>query len=164
MNCHWTFIAFLMVCLSGVLSHAVDTTQLSKRSYNMKVPNAGSFKYRAKRQVVNFDKIEFSDRKLVGSSCVIYNEKGQCRFYGTVTIPLKYDAKCSYGDSNIKKIRVYDSDGDEVSELINITKVGDKNISSHRYIDFFFKNGCKFNATYNYRDTSMNHFMAPEAK
>ncbi|OUM64631.1 hypothetical protein PIROE2DRAFT_8552 [Piromyces sp. E2] len=163
MNCHWTFIAFLMVCLSGVLSHAVDTTQLSKRSHDMEVPNAGSFKYRGKRQVFHFSKIVFSDRKLMASKCVIHHEKGYCRFYGTVTIPLKYNAKCSYGDSSIKKIRVYDSDGDEVSELIDITKVG-QNKSSHRYIDFYFKNGCKFNATYNYKNTSMNHFMAPESR
>ncbi|OUM64628.1 hypothetical protein PIROE2DRAFT_8549 [Piromyces sp. E2] len=163
MNCHWTFIAFLMVCLSGVLSHAVDTTQLSKRSYDMQVPNAGSFIYRGKRQVYHLSKIRFSDRTLTASRCFIFNEKGQCKYSGIITIPLKYNAKCSYGDSSIKKIRIYDSDGDEVSELIDITKVG-KDKSSHRYIDFYFKNGCQFNATYNYKNASMNHFIASEAK
>ncbi|OUM64627.1 hypothetical protein PIROE2DRAFT_8548 [Piromyces sp. E2] len=155
MNCHLTFIAFLMVCLTGVLSHAVDTTQLSKRSYDMEIPNPGSFKLKGESGEFHFFKIRLYDRKLVGTKCFNTDGNGNCKVSGSVIINLKSDPICLKNNSSIKKMRIYDNDGNEVSELIDITKVG-QNISSHRYINIYFKNGCQFIATYNYKNTIIN--------
>jgi len=166
MKLTWSFFTFIIVCLSGVFSHAivneVDTTQLSKRSYRMEVPNPKSFQLRANDALRIFYKITFIDRKLVATKCFYFSSE-YCRVTGSVTIKLQYDVQCSYGNSSIKKMKVFDGDGDEVSELIDLNKVG-QNKSAHRYIDIYFNNGCKISAKYNYKDTSMSNIMSTLVK
>ena len=145
------FYTLMLLYLSGVLSGVInENSRLSKR-YNMSVPNANDIKFYSGKNHYKLDSMYFQDRYLTGTKCVYRPERG-CGMSGNFIIKLDYSAKCSYGDSSIKKIAVYDDDGDSVSEIINLTKIGQIK-SSGRYIDIYFKNGCKISATYNYRNT-----------
>jgi len=147
---------FMLLCFSGVLSGVINgNSRLSKRyGYVLHINNPTDYKLSYGSSHRKLDIMYLSDGVLSGGICLYRPER--CATYGNFDIKLDYESTCNYGNSKIKRIAVHDSEGDPVSEIINLSKLG-QNKFSNRYITFYFENGCKFTATYNYQNAKADY-------
>jgi len=142
---------FMILCFTGVLSGVINSnTRLNKRWLSLRVPNPKDYKLSYGKSLRQLDRLELRENHiLIGAICLYRPER--CGVFADFEIKLDYDTTCHYGNSEIKRIAVHDSEGDPVSEIINLTKLGQDKFSN-RYITFYFENDCKFTATYNYKN------------
>jgi len=142
----------MILCFSGVLSGVINSnTRLNKRWFRLLVPNPKDYKLSYGKSLRQLDRLELGENHILYGAICLYRPE-RCGVFASFSIKLDYDTTCHYGNSKIKRIAVHDSEGDPVSEIINISKIGQDKFAN-RYITFYFENGCKFTATYNYKNT-----------
>jgi len=143
---------FMILCFSGVLSGVINSnTRLNKRMRYLPVPNPSDYKLSYGKSHQKLYLLNLGENHILQGGICLYRPE-RCGRDANFNIKLDYDTTCHYGNSKIKRIAVHDSEGDPVSEIINISKIGQDKFAN-RYITFYFENGCKFTATYNYKNT-----------
>ena len=150
MNFYYLF-TFMLVYFSGVLSGVIHEIPNINESSYFAVPYSSKFKVYTGSSLRALNSQSLRNNYLVGSVCVLHDGE-KCKAISSVIMKLNYNPSCNYSNSTIKKMAIYNRKGKQVHELINLTKLG-KNEVCDRHIRFYFKNGCEFAATFNYKDT-----------